>query len=643
MEQLPKKGLTQTAEREDTLPKLLLRNYRQWGDSRVAMRKKQLGIWRRYTWQECYERVKSLSLGLVSLGLEAGDKVSILGDNNPEWFWAELAAQAAGGVVIGLVPDSAPQEVKYIVEHSQSKFVVAQDQEQVDKLLQIKDGLPSLKKVIYWSEKGLQHYNEPILMSFAELTGLGEEYDKNHPGLFEQNVAQGKADDAYMITYTSGTTGLPKGALLTYESLFSRYQAALTENPAYESDEFVSFILPGVEVEQSHGLLCTLLLGQRLNFAEGAETVPQDLREIAPHVLAYPSRLWEQAASMMQAKIADSIWLKRIVYNLSLPIGYKVADLSYGGRRPNLFWRFVHAVAELIVFRPLKDKHGLVRVRVPYTHGAILAPDILRFFRAIGVNLRQVYGTTEGGGISVHTADDFKFESVGKVTLGRCVRISSEGEILADRGTSFLGYYADSEATERAFRGGWYHTGDAGYLDEDGHLIFIDRLGDMKQLADGSRFSPQYIESRLKFSPYIKDAIVLGGEQRGFVGAILNIDFDNVGHWAERKRVPYTTLVDLSQKPEVGELIRKEVERVNRTLPSNSRVKSFANLHKEFDPDEAEVTRTRKLRRAFVEDRYQELVEAIYGEKEEVVMETPVVYRDGRTGVVSTKVRIIHL
>ena len=625
---------------EDTFPKFLLRNYKIWGD-KIAMRKKEFGIWREYTWKDYYENVKYLSLGLISLGFKRGEKISILGDNAPQWFWAECAAQAAGGSAAGIFSDSFPPEVKYIVQHSDSVFVVVQDQEQVDKLLVIKDELPLVRKVIYWDKMGLRHYDDPILMDFEEVQKLGQEYEKSHPGAFEENVAQGKRDDLAMVLYTSGTTGLPKGAMLTNWDILRLHVPELTTiNPVYAGDEQVSFTLPAWISEQCLGYAISLAKGQIMNFPEKQETVAVDVREIAPHTLVYPSRLWEIFASTVQVKIADTSRLKRFIYELCLPIGYKVGDLSFQGKKPNLFWRTLRAIAELMVFRALRDRMGLVRMRIPYTGGAVLGPDVIRFFRAIGVNLRQIYGITEGLVPTVHTADECKFESVGRPLPGVTLRLSEKGEILIAKENCFTGYYKDPEATERAFAGGWYHTADAGHIDEDGHLIYIDRMQDMRELRDGTKFSPQYIESRLKFSPYIKDAFVVGGEERDFVGAVISIDFDNVGNWAEKRRIAYTTFVDLSQRPEVCELIRKEILKLNKSLPERSRVRRFVNLHKEFDPDEAELTRTRKLRRTFVEDRYKELVEAVYGEREELVMSAPVVYRDGRKGVVSTKIRV---
>jgi len=626
----------------DTLPKLLLQNYEKWGDTRVVMRKKERGFWREYTWKDFYNKVKYFFLGLKSLGLERGDHVCIIGDNDPEWFWAELAIQAGGGAVSGIFSDGFPPEIKYIIENSDGKFVVVQDQEQVDKLLQIKDELPLVKKVIYWNESGLRHYNNPLLISFKELLELGQEYEGAFPDLFEREVAKGKGKDTAFIAYTSGTTSKPKGAVQNHEYYIKGASGAFTLNPIYENDDYLSFILPGWSLEQLFGLGGALLKGQIINFPEKQETVAENMREIAPHTILYPSRLWEDVASTIQVKTSDSNFLFRFIYNLFLPVGYKISDLGLRGRKPNLFWRALHGLAELAVFRPIRDKHGLTRVRTPYTGGALLGPNVTRFFRAIGLNLRQAYGATEGAP-AAHSGTDIKFETVGIPYPGTYMRITDEGEILAGTDICFTGYYKNPEATESKLCDGWFHTGDAGRFDEDGHLIYIDRMDDMKTLANGTRYSPQYIESRLKFSPYIKDAFIAGGEGRDYIGAVININFANVSDWAERKKIPFTTFVDLSQRQEVCDLIKKEVEKLNKILPEEARVKAFVNLHKEFDADEAELTRTKKLRRSFMDDRYKDLVEAIYGEREELVMEAPVVYRDGRTGVVSTKIKVNRL
>jgi long-chain acyl-CoA synthetase len=380
-----------------------------------------------------------------------------------------------------------------------------------------------------------------------------------------------------------------------------------------------------------------------VNFPEKPETVREDLREIAPQVLLFSSRLWENVASMVQMKISESSALNRFFYNLLLPIGYKVADMRFRKEEPNLFWKALYALADLVMFRPLRDKIGLLKVRAAYTAGAALNPDVLRFFQAIGVNLKQLFGSTEAIIHTLHRDDDIKVETVGPPVPGVKVAISEEGEILVKSDAVFCGYYKNPDATRKALKDGWFHTGDAGYFDDDGHLIYLDRVKDLLELAGGAKFSPQYIEGKLKFSPYIRDTMVVGGKDKAYVTAIVNIDFDNVGEWAEKHHIAYTTFVDLSQKPEVYDLIRKDVERVNSILPPPARVRKFVLLHKEFDPDEAELTRTRKLRRTFMESRYQNIIEAMYGDRDRVMVQAEVKYRDGRTGVVETAVKIYSL
>jgi len=378
-----------------------------------------------------------------------------------------------------------------------------------------------------------------------------------------------------------------------------------------------------------------------MNFPEELETVQTDLREIAPSILLYASRLWERLNSEMQVKINDSSWIKRLTFHLFAPVGYYMADMHMQKKRPGFLWRCIHKIAYLLLFRPLLDKHGLTNVKYAYTAGAILGPDIFRFFRAMGINIKQMYGITEIGIGTLHRDDDIVFESVGSpVGDGRRILIAEDGEILVDAAHCFDGYYKNEEAYEKATRGGWFHTGDAGNIDERGHLIYIDRMADLKTLANGVKFSPQYIESSLKFSPYIIDALVLGEKQRDFVGAIINLDFGNVGKWAEDRNIPYTTFTDLSQKPEIRELVRSEINRVNRRLPEDSKIRKFINLHKEFDPDEAELTRTRKIRREFMEQRYGKLIGAIYSDKEEIVESATVTYQDGRKGTIETSIKV---
>ena len=626
-------------EKWDTIPKLITHNYKKW-NNRTAISIKNFGIWRRYSWKDCYEQVKYFSLGLTRLGLESGDVVCIIGDNEPEWFWGEFATQAAGGIATGIFVDSIPSEVKHIAEHSNAKFALVNDQEQTDKFLEIKDELPLLKKVIYWDPKGLRNYDDPILISFNEVIKMGGEYEETHPGLFEQRIEKGKGDDVAFIYYTSGTTGLPKGAMLTHQALITTAQGFVSRYPLSENDDLISNF-PAAWVGDSYfATIPHLLTGARLNFPEEPETIAEDTREVGPNFVIYGPRQWEGLVSEIQVKMIDAHPLKRFAYNLFSPIGYRIADITLQGKTPNLFWRTLHYIGYVLLFRPLKDSLGLSKVRFAVTGSSVLSLDTFRLIHAMGVELRQNYASTEAGFISSHGKGEIKFESVGRPVLGTEVRITDEGELLVRSDCMFSGYHKDPEKTAASLIGGWCHTGDAVHIDETGHLIFLDRLEHMGELSSGIKYAPQYIEGRLRFSPYIKDAMVIGGKDKEFVSAIINIDFAMVGKWAERNGIPYTTFVDLSQRQEVADLVQKDLVRVNGYLPEPARVRKFVLMHKEFDPDEAELTRTRKLRRDFMEHRYQELINTIYQGEQEINVKAPVTYRDGRTGIVTTSIKV---
>lgn len=626
----------------DTIPKLLQKRAVEYGPHQIAMRKKDYGIWNEYTWQDVYDHVKNIANGLLALGFEKGDKITIIGDNDPEWFWAEWAAQSLGGAAVGIYIDCIPSEMKYYIDHSDSTFVFARDQEQVDKILEIFDQLPKLKRVIYWDPRGLWFYDTVRVMNLKSLEELGQNYSKDNPGLFENLLSQGKGDDIAVFCYTSGTTGLPKGAMLTHRNLFYAVHALKQFNPFQPMENYLSYISPAWLTEQILGLCGGILIPFVLHFPEKPETVQTDIRDIAPHLIFYGARLWESLASTIQVKIIDSTPLKIFFYQLALKVSYKRLEIKEKSEKINFLLRMLHRLADFMVFRPLRDRIGFTKNKVGYTAGAAISPEMMRFFHAIGINIKNLYGTTEASLISLHKDDDIRYETVGIPFQGCEVKISEEGEILVKSEGVFPGYYKNPEATAKVLKDGYYHTGDAGLFDK-GHLLYIDRLEEMIELSDGKKFSPQYIETRLRFSPYIKDVMVFGGEGKPFISAILNIDYDNVGKWADRRKMTYTTYIDLSQKKEVRELLREIVKKVNSVLPEYARIKAFVSLHKEFDADEAELTRTRKLKRKPIEERYKDILTGIYGRKESIKVESQVAYRDGRVGMVRTEVIVNYL
>ena len=630
---------TGTTDHLDTLPKLLFENYRK-NPSRVAMRKKDLGIWNPYTWEDCYINVKHFALGLKEMGFQPGDKLSIVGDNEPEWYWAELAAQAIGGTSVGLYIDVIPEEVLYIVRHSDSTFAVAKDQEQVDKFLDIINELPNLKKIIFWDPKGMRAYLEdPRIVYFSDVVKIGKQYEERNPGVFEECVEKGKGTDIALICYTSGTTGLPKGPLISHDYMIKGSKRMAKINPWFPSDEYLSFV-PLAWIAEQLFMVAWLLWGAPVNYPESPDTVMENIREIGPQFLLLGPRQWQGLVAMVQMKINDAVFFKRWLYQLAMTIGYRYADYFYEKReKPPMLWSILHKLADWSCLMHIRDNLGLSKARVGLTGGTALGPDVFRWFQAIGVNIKEAYGLTEVNPVAMHS-DWSKPGTVGPLVPGTEVKMSAAGEVMVKADPIFSGYYKQPDKTVEAVEDGWVKTGDAGVFDEDGHLIILDRLKDMLRLKSGEKYSPTYIENRLKFSPYIKDGMVVGGQERDFLFAIINIDFDNVGRWAEKNGHPYTTFVDLSQKEEVYDLILKDVERVNKDLPEGARVKRFSLLHKEFDPDEGELTKTRKLRRAFLDKKFKTMIEGAYSNSPHVIMEAEVKYRDGRTATVKTEISI---
>lgn len=628
--------------RPDTFPKLLVKNA-QAMPFKVALREKEFGIWNSFTWREYEQHVRDFSLGLVALGLKRGENVAIIGDNRPEWVFSEIAAQAAGAASVGLYQDGNSTEVAYVIDHCDAAVVVAEDQEQVDKILDMLEKTPKVRHVVYTDPRGLRKYKHPALISFEEVEERGRALAREQPRLWEENVARGKGTDLALIAYTSGTTGFPKGAMLSFDNLLKMALSLHEVDPKRADDEFVSFLPLAWIGEQMMSLSSALSLGFTVNFPEEAETVTENIREIGPHVMFAPPRFWENTASMVQVKIMDTSPFKRMMYELCMPIGRRVADLRFA-KKPVPFGLQVLAwLAWWGLFRALRDRLGFTNIRSASTGGAALGPDVFGFFHAMGVRLKQIYGQTEIAGIScIHRDADIQAHTVGVPIPGTEVKISEKGEILSKSPSVFLGYYKNEEATKATVGDGWLHSGDAGYLAEGGHLVVIDRLKDVMKLADGTQFSPQFIENRLKFSPYVKEAVVIG-HSRPYLTAMLCIDMGVVGKWAEKNRLSYTTYTDLSAKPEVYDLLIKEVEKVNLTLPEAARIAKFVLLYKELDADDEELTRTRKVRRAFVEQRYAQVIDALYGEASEVPIDTTIKFQDGKTTRIRTTLLVRRL
>ena len=623
----------------ETFPQLLIERASEFGD-REALREKDYGIWRAISWNEFLQHVRCFSQGLAHLGLTPADTVAIIGDNRPEWIYAELAAQVAGAKSIGIYQDAVVKEMVYIITHAQVKFIIVEDQEQVDKILEMWDELTGVEKVIYYDPKGLRNYTEEFLLFFPDVEKMGEVFARENPGWFETAVARGKADDVAILSTTSGTTGDPKLAMITHHNLISMGRNLMQLDPLEPGDRFVSFLPMAWIGEQMMSFACSLQQGFTLNFPEEPETALVNVREIGPHSMFSPPRIWENLVSQVLVKMEDSSRFKKACYDWAMQVGYEMADARFRKEDASASLKIRYFIADWLVFKAIKDHLGLRHLKRAYTGGAALGPDVFRFFHALGVNLKQIYGQTEASGISVlHRDGDIKFQTVGTPVTGTEVRIAENGEILLMSESIFTGYYNNEAATAEALVDGWLHSGDAGYFDEDGHLIVIDRAKDVMTLHDGTKFSPQFIENKLKFSPYVKEAVVFGGDWP-FVAAMINIDMENTGKWAENNQLAYTTYTDLSQKPDVYTLVRKQVETANDDLPEAARIQRFLLLHKELDADDAELTRTRKVRRGYVAQRYDDIISALYSQNDHLDVETTITYQDGRTAVLNTRLRI---
>jgi long-chain acyl-CoA synthetase len=622
-----------------TIVKLLVERARA-RPGQPAMREREKGIWQLYTRADVLAHVRDLALGFRELGVRRDDKVAILSDNRPEALWTIFAAQAVGAIPVPVYQDAVAREVQYVVEHSDARFVHAEDQEQVDKLVEARAGLPKVERVIYDDPKGLRRYDHEWLLPLTELERRGREVDARQPGLFDELVAAGRPDDVAVIAYTSGTTGAPKGAMLTHANMLASASGFLRRDPFAEGEDLLSYLPLAWVGEIMYSVALATLGGLTVNFPEEPETVLANIREIGPHLYLGPPRLWENSYSQIRVRLEDSTWLKRWLFERLMPVGEEVARRRMEGRPVPLGLRLFRLLGEVLVFGPLRDQRGAGRIRRAYTGGAPLAPEIVLFYRGLGSNLKQIYGQTENSAFCCGQDDGaVKLGTVGTPYPGVEIRLTDEGEILSRGPTVFLGYYKNPEATVAAVRDGWLYSGDAGFFDPHGQLVVVDRLKDVTRLADGTTLAPQFIENKLKFSPYVKEAVAVGPD-RPFVAALVSIDMETVGKWAERRGLTYTTYADLAQKPEVYDLVQREVERVNRDLPSALRLRRYVLLHKELDPDDEEITRTRKLRRGVITRKYGPIIEALYEGVPLVAVTAEVTYQDGRKAVTETKLAI---
>jgi len=628
----------------DTFPKLAGENAERI-PRKVAIREKDYGIWQSYTWAEYLEQARLIALGLASLGFDRGDKTAVIGDNRPQLYWAMLATQALGGVPVPLYQDSIEKEMQYIIDHAEAKFAIVEDQEQVDKLLNLKEQCPRLEYIIYDDPRGLRAYTEPFLISLQRLQELGKKFALDNPTYFEDQVAKGRADDLAIICYTSGTTGNPKGVMLSHRNLILTARNAATRE-GLRSDEEVLAYLPMAWVgDHIFSFSQSVLLGFTVNCPESAATVRHDLKEVGPTYFFAVPAIWENILTTVMIRVEDAAWIKRAMVHFFLRLAQQI-ERQRLNRRPVPLWpRLLYPLGRLLVYGPLKDNLGVRRIRRAYTAGEAIGPEIFVFFRSLGINLKQVYGMTESSAlISIQRDDDVRLDTVGTPIPGVEIRISENGEVLFRSPGVFQGYYKNPEATKETLEEGWVHTGDAGFIDHDGHLRIIDRAKDVSRLAGGTMFAPKYIENKLKFSPYIKEAVCVG-QDRPYVAALINIDLGAVGNWAERRNIPYTSYTDLSQKPEVYDLISQEMVRVNGSLSEEellrgAQIRKYLILHKELDPDDQEITRTRKVRRRFIAEKYAPLIEALYSDADHVAVEAKVTYEDGRMGTVRADVKI---
>lgn len=620
-----------------TFPKMLRLNAREHGNE-VALREKDFGLWKLVTWEQYHTRTRDFALGLIELGLGKDDVVGIIGDNRPDWVAAEIATHAIGGFSLGLYRDVLEDEAAYLISYGEARVVFAEDEEQIDKLLSLGDRVPSIRHIVYSDPRGMRKYDDARLMTADKLAEMGRARAAREPDLYDRLVDATDADTTAILCTTSGTTANPKLAMLSGGSVLRHCATYLSFDPKGPEDEYVSVLpLPWI-MEQIYALGMGLLSRMKVNFVEEPETMMNDFREIAPTFVLFAPRVWESLAAEVRARVMDASPLKQKLYDIGMKTG--LSALEQGKHS---------MVADGLLFRALRDRLGFSRLTSAATGGAALGPDTFKFFRAMGVPLRTLYGQTETlGAYTLHREDSVDPDTTG-VAMADDIELRIEkadangvGEILVRHPNMFLGYYKNPEASVADMDNGWMRSGDAGYFNKSRELVVIDRIKDMAQTLGGDRFSPQYIENKLKFSPYVAEAVVLG-DGRNSLAAIICIRYSIVSKWAEKNRIAFTTYTDLSSRPEVYKLLHKEVEAVNATLPPAQRISKFLLLYKELDADDGELTRTRKVRRNVINEKYADIINGIYGGQSEIKVDTVIRFQDGTTQRIRTTLKVIDL
>ncbi|MBE2257821.1 MAG: AMP-binding protein [Rhodobacteraceae bacterium] len=639
---------TASSQALDTFPRLLVNHARVRGN-RPAMREKDLGIWQCWTWQDVADEVRALASGLVEMGFKRGENVAIVGDNRPRMYMMMSAVQCLGGVPLPLYQDAVANEMLFVLVDAEVRFVFVEDQEQVDKVLELYEQLPQLKHLFYDDPRGMRHYTQAFIHDVRELMEMGRIHNRNHPDLLATEIAKGSPADISVMLYTSGTTGKPKGVCLTHHAFISAARGGVDFDHLTADEDILSYLPMAWVGDHLFSFAQAMVTGFTINCPESAETVMNDLREIGPTYYFAPPRVFENLLTQVMIRMEDASAIKQKMFHYFMGVARRSGAEILDGKPVSTADRVLYALGSFLVFGPLKNVLGMSRVRVAYTAGAAIGPDLFRFYRSIGINLKQLYGQTETCAyVCLQPDGEIKFDSVGKPAPGVEVKIADNGEILV-RGPMLLKeYYKRPDATAEAINAdGYFMTGDAGLFDDEGHLKIIDRAKDVGKLAGGAMFAPNYIENKLKFFPYIKEAVVFG-DRREMVCAFINIDIGAVGNWAERRGLAYSGYTDLAAKPEVYGLIQESIEEVNSQLVNegllaDSQIHRFLILHKELDPDDDELTRTRKVRRGFVAEKYGVLIEALYGGKDSQFIETAVKFEDGRQGKVAADLVIRNL